>query len=55
MEGDTPLIGVGAGKFLGVRKIFARISPKLPEKVLGHFLSDFHVILGRHFYQIKAS
>ena len=25
-------MGVGAGKFLGVRKIFARISPIVPEK-----------------------
>jgi len=25
-------IGVGAGKFLGVRGIFAQISPNLPEK-----------------------
>jgi len=28
-------IGVGAGKFLGVRKIFARISPKIPRKNFG--------------------
>jgi len=39
-------IGEEAGKFLGVRKIFAWISPKLPEKILDHFLCDFHVILG---------
>jgi len=25
-------IGIGAGKFLGVRRIFARILPNLPEK-----------------------
>jgi len=31
-------IGVGAGKFLGVRRIFVRISPNLPEKLLCHFL-----------------
>jgi len=31
-------IGVGAGKYLGVRRIFARISPNLPEKFLGKFL-----------------
>jgi len=31
-----------------VRKIFARISPKLPEKFLGH-LCDVHVILGHIF------
>ena len=30
-------IGVGAGKFLGVRRIFARISPNLPEKLLCDF------------------
>jgi len=30
-------IGVGASKFLGVRRIFARIFPNLPQK----FLSDF--------------
>jgi len=28
---DCLSIGVGAGKFLGVRRIFARISPNLPE------------------------
>ena len=28
------IIGVRAGKFLGVRRIFARISPNLPEKIL---------------------
>jgi len=26
------VIGVGAGKFLGVRRDFAQISPNLPEK-----------------------
>ena len=31
------LQGVGTGKFLGLRRIFARISPNLPEK----FLCDF--------------
>jgi len=30
-------IGVGAGKFLGVQRIFARISPNLPQ----NFLCDF--------------
>jgi len=30
-------IGVGAGKFLGVRRIYARISSNMPEK----FLCDF--------------
>ena len=34
---------------MGVRKIFARISPKLPEEFLGHFLCDIHVILGAIF------
>ena len=38
-------IGVGASKFLGVRKIFARISPNLPEK--------FSSIVGRQFFKIK--
>jgi len=33
-------MGVGAGKFLGVQRIFARISPQLPEKLLGHFLCE---------------
>jgi len=33
----TTAIGAGAGKLLGVRKIFARISPNLYEK----FLCDF--------------
>jgi len=32
------VIGVAAGKFFGVRRIFARISPNLPEK----FLFDFY-------------
>jgi len=37
----TTTIGVGAGKFLGVRSIFARISPNLPEKILrAHFLQN---------------
>jgi len=30
-------IGVGAGKFLGVRRIFDRISPNLPEKCMCAF------------------
>ena len=30
-------IGVASGKFLGVQKIFARISPNLPEKILCDF------------------
>ena len=28
----TDITGVGTGKFLGVRRIFAQISPNLPEK-----------------------
>ena len=39
-EGSKPTIRVGAGKFLGVRRIFARIFPNLPEKFLGHFLCE---------------
>jgi len=31
------VIGVGAGKFSGVRRNFARISPNFPETFLGHF------------------
>jgi len=62
-------IGVGAGKILGVRRIFARISPNLPQKILGHFLceyflmktcfsddlqkKDLHVILGTIFIKSK--
>ena len=34
----TPCLG--AGKFLGVRRIFARISPNLSEKHLDHFLCE---------------
>jgi len=30
--GNLTLIYVGAGKFLGARRIFAQISPNLPEK-----------------------
>jgi len=46
-------IGVGAGKFLGVRKIFSRITPILPEKVLRHFSCDFHMIF-LSFFQKNA-
>jgi len=35
-----PHTGVEAGKFLGLRRIFARIFPNLPEKLLGHFLCE---------------
>jgi len=31
------IVGVGAGKILGVRRIFARISPTLTEKSLRYF------------------
>ena len=34
-------IGVGAGKFLGVRKIFARIFPNLPERFWATLLTNF--------------
>ena len=34
---DAASIGVRAGKFLGVRRIFAQISPNLPEKCLWDF------------------
>jgi len=34
-------IGVGAGKFLWVRRIFARISSNLPEKFLDHLLCEY--------------
>jgi len=33
-------VSVGAGKFWGLRRIFARISPNLPEKLLGHCLCE---------------
>jgi len=36
--------GVGAGKFLGMRKIFARIFPYVPEK----FLRDFSLQILSH-------
>jgi len=62
-------MGVGAGKFLGVQKIFARISPNSPEKILGHFLCKYFLMkavfgvtskkrsscdLRHHFFPIKA-
>jgi len=34
-------VGVGAGKFLGVQRIFAQISLNLPEKNFGHFLCKY--------------
>jgi len=60
-------ISVGAGKFLGMRKIFGQIFPNVPEKTLGHFLCEdlmktlFRMIsnkrssceFGRHLFQIK--
>ena len=33
-----------SSKFLGVWKIFARISPNLPEKLLGHFLCIYFLV-----------
>ena len=35
-----------------MRKIFSRISPKLPEEFLGNLLCDIHVILGAIFARI---
>jgi len=50
-------IGVGAGKFLGVRRIFAQITPNLPEKNSKENdlqkTTTFHFMLGV-FFQIKA-
>ena len=60
-------ISVGAGKFLGMRKIFGQIFPNVPEKSLGHFLCEdlmktlFRMIsnkrssceFARHLFQIK--
>jgi len=53
------LIGVGAGKFLGVRRYFAQISPNLPEKISNkmtakrkrlHFISCCaHLFKAKHF------
>jgi len=37
-------IGAGAGKILGMRKTFARISPSFPEK----FLCDFCLQIFSH-------
>ena len=67
---DCRDICVGAGNYLRMRRVFARISPNLPEKVLGRksFLCEIFLRLyfgwplkrspcdvGRHFfYQIKA-
>jgi len=38
------IISEGAGKILGVRRIFARISPNLPEKFLGHFSCEYFLM-----------
>ena len=35
------IVGAGAGKFLGLRRIFARISPNLPEKFFVQFCLQF--------------
>ena len=56
-------LGVWAGKFLGMRKIFSRISSKLPEKYWATFYAIFMWFWakffkskedGRYFHQIKA-
>ena len=63
-------IGVGVGTFLGVWRIFARISANLPEKIFVHLLREYflvnnvcgmisknqvlHVILSAIFTKIKA-
>jgi len=36
-ENEALSVGVGAGKFLRVRRIFAQISPNLPERSLCNF------------------
>jgi len=41
MSLESRCIGVKAGKSLGVRKIFARISPNLPEKFSSNFLCEY--------------
>ena len=44
-------IGVGAGKFLGVRMIFAQISSNFLEKILDHFCAN--IFLWRPFLEWK--
>jgi len=52
-KGVARSIGVGAGKFLGMRRMFAQISPNLPEKNSKKKRSSkktaFHFILGDFF------
>ena len=62
------IIDVGAGKFLGVRRIFARITLKLPKTFLGYFSCENFLMrpyfrwpkkslqydFEHHFFQIKA-
>jgi len=53
------LIDVGAGKFLEVRRIFARILPNVPEKKAKEkwppkkLKKSLHVILGAIFFKSK--
>jgi len=50
-------ISVGAGKFLGVRRIFAQISPNLPKKYSKKMTSKqkrLHFDLKCYFCKIKA-
>jgi len=48
-------MGVGAGKFLGVRRIFARILPNLPGKTPKKVTSKkISCHFGRHFFPIKV-
>jgi len=49
-EESSVVIGVGAGKFWGVRRIFARIFPNLPEKNPKKVL---HTVLGAIFFKSK--
>jgi len=49
-------IGVGAGKFLGVRRIFSQISPNFPENIPKKMASKekrLHFDFNRYFCKIK--
>jgi len=50
------IIGIGAGKFLGVRRNFARILSYLPEKyfIKSDLKKSSSCQFGRHYFQIKA-
>jgi len=52
----TSFIGVGAGKCLWGRRIFARILPNLPKRSPKKVTSKQSLAcdFGRHFFQIKA-